>query len=209
MGQSANTESLRPSTDANRGRRSSRTEKTPQNSRKLIRHSHDQGLSSGSGSSKLAIRALQILLFAYRPFAWAEFLYPVALSDSGIQPGVTKDGVLHSTCNFIYEDPAVDRVAFPNLSVREYLETRPEFKSSALHIAASQICLNDIRYPGPRGNWSRGFTYAVLYIGNHLAELSTMERKQVKLLEQFILYDPPLICLLFSTAGRYLSRPMV
>jgi len=99
--------------------------KTLVNSYKIA---YDQVLSSGSTSSKLATRALQILLDAYRPFTWAEFLHLVALSDSGIQPGVTKDGVLHSTCNFIYEDPAVDRVAFPHLSVREYLETRPEFK---------------------------------------------------------------------------------
>ncbi|KAK4107910.1 hypothetical protein N656DRAFT_719196, partial [Canariomyces notabilis] len=101
----------------------------------------DQVLSSGTESSKLAIKALRILLFAYRPFGWAEFLYLVALTDDGIRSTVSRDELLHSTCNFIEEAPEVDRVAFPHLSAREYLQTRPEFTTSSLHIAASQICL--------------------------------------------------------------------
>ncbi|KAH6613404.1 hypothetical protein F5144DRAFT_402964 [Chaetomium tenue] len=149
----------------------------------------NQVLGLGVESSRLAISALQILLVAFRPLSWDEFLYLLVLSDDGPQQSITRDEVVHITCNFIEEDPESDRVGFPHLSAREYLETRPEFDNSALHIAASQLCLRGIKYPEPPGlRTSRIlFTYSTLYyLGSHLAKLGVSDRRTVKLLHGFL-----------------------
>ncbi|KAK4042476.1 hypothetical protein C8A01DRAFT_33415 [Parachaetomium inaequale] len=168
-----------------------------------------QVLGLGAESSKLATKALQILLVAFRPLSWAEFLYLLALSDDGLQPVISQDEVLHVTCNFIEADPNIDRVAFPHLSAREYLETRPEFDRASLHIAASRICLNGIQYPEPPGSGEpeMGFTYATLYLGSHLAKLSTTERPKVNLLERFLFLDPGFFARYAENIRRIMNCP--
>jgi len=157
--------------------------------------SFDQILALGEGSSHLAIKALTLLLAAVRPMSWAEFLYLLSLSSHGAQQITTKDEVLHVACNFIEPDLQTDRVAFPHLSAREYLETRSEFNSSRLHITATQICLFGIKDPAAptspayEGERIVDFTYPILYLGDHLARLTVSDRRGIAFLND-LLSDP-------------------
>ncbi|KAF2733226.1 hypothetical protein EJ04DRAFT_553481 [Polyplosphaeria fusca] len=59
----------------------------------------------------------------------------------GIVEGVSKELMLNICNNFIVFDPQLDTYRFAHLSVREYLEQRPEYGSAATNALAAEVCL--------------------------------------------------------------------
>ncbi|ORX98360.1 hypothetical protein BCR34DRAFT_577292 [Clohesyomyces aquaticus] len=87
--------------------------------------------------------ALSWLLCARRTLNTEEFLCAVSMdSKSGRNvKGVSKDLVLKICNNFIVFDRQLDTFRFAHLSVREYLEQRPEYGTSMTNALAAEVCL--------------------------------------------------------------------
>ncbi|KAF2740308.1 hypothetical protein EJ04DRAFT_548375 [Polyplosphaeria fusca] len=87
--------------------------------------------------------ALYWLLCARRTLKTEEFLCAISIDpESGrIVEVVSKDLVLKICNNFIIFDPQLDTYRFAHLSVREYLEQRPEYGGSATNALAAEVCL--------------------------------------------------------------------
>ncbi|KAF1966557.1 ankyrin [Bimuria novae-zelandiae CBS 107.79] len=87
--------------------------------------------------------ALYWLLCARRTLKTEEFLCAISIdSESGRSVKVaSKDLVLKICNNFIVFDPQLDTFRFAHLSVREYLEQKPEYGSSTINALAAEVCL--------------------------------------------------------------------
>jgi hypothetical protein len=83
------------------------------------------------------------LLCARKTLSTKELLCAVSIdSESGNSvKGLSKDLVLKICNNFIIFDPQLDTFRFAHLSVREYLEQRPEYGSITTNALAAQMCL--------------------------------------------------------------------
>jgi len=84
---------------------------------------------------------LKWLLFAQRQMNSFELRMAVAM-DLPISAGeLDKEHILDLCHNFVVFDDALDTFRFPHLSVREFLETRPEYVPVACHVLAAETCL--------------------------------------------------------------------
>ena len=102
-------------------------------------------LSRKPGRAQAAVfkNALSWLLCAQRTLKTEEFLCAVSIgSKSGSSVKVaSKDLVLKICNNFVIFDPELDTFRFAHLSVREYLEQRPEYCSTTINALAAEVCL--------------------------------------------------------------------
>ncbi|KAF2235084.1 hypothetical protein EV356DRAFT_135445 [Viridothelium virens] len=87
--------------------------------------------------------ALHWLLCAGRSLNTEEFLCAVSLNTKSRNPAslVSKDLVLKTCNNFVIFDSQLDTFRFAHLSVREFLEQRPDYSPSHTNALAAEICL--------------------------------------------------------------------
>lgn len=81
---------------------------------------------------------LKWLLCARRTMCTSEFLSAVSIS---LEEDVTKDHILEMCHNFVLYDEQLDIFRFAHLSVREFLEMRPEFSQINCNTLAAKGCL--------------------------------------------------------------------
>ncbi|KAI2482638.1 Arp Ankyrin repeat protein [Pyrenophora tritici-repentis] len=102
-------------------------------------------LSTKPGRVQAAVfkNTLCWLLCARKTLSTKELLCAVSIdSESGSSVKVpSKDLVLKICNNFIVFDPQLDTFRFAHLSVREYLEQRPEYGSTTTNALAAEMCL--------------------------------------------------------------------
>ncbi|MCJ1332012.1 hypothetical protein MMC10_008704 [Thelotrema lepadinum] len=86
---------------------------------------------------------LSWLLCAQKPMTGEELLAAVSikLQASNVSISISKDLVLGLCHNFVIFDDQLDTYRFAHLSVREFLETRPEYSGSAINALAAEVCL--------------------------------------------------------------------
>ena len=99
---------------------------------------------SADADREVTINALSWLLCAQRTLSSAEFL--VALSVTAQRPfrRLTKEHVLQMCSNMIVLDSSLDTFRFAHLSVREFLEKRPEYSAAQTNSVAAERCLLEL-----------------------------------------------------------------
>src|ERR1700733_15509129 len=103
-------------------------------------------LSAGPAEFGNAVlrNVLSWLLCAQKTLDEAEFLAAVSIVPNKGYERVSKDQVLEICNNFVVFDQQMNTFRFAHLSVREFLEKRPEFTEAATNCLAAQICLLDL-----------------------------------------------------------------
>ena len=84
---------------------------------------------------------LKWLLCAQRPMRSSEFCTAVAMNLSILSEFITTENILDLCSKFVVLDRGLDTFRFAHLSVREFLEKRPEYSQNSCHILAAEICL--------------------------------------------------------------------
>jgi hypothetical protein len=84
----------------------------------------------------MAENVLKWLLYANKPLSCNEMIKAASM-----EPDTTVDQVLSLCCNFVKLDEEIGVFQFVHLSVREYLEKRPEYETAWSHAAIAQSCL--------------------------------------------------------------------
>src|SRR5436189_3508879 len=87
---------------------------------------YEQVAQTGLKGGLIAERALKWLLCAQENLSTEKFIAAVSVS-SGTYTPLTRENILALCCNFIISDTELDTFRFAHLSVREYLEGRPEY----------------------------------------------------------------------------------
>ncbi|KAI9653168.1 MAG: hypothetical protein M1821_007708 [Bathelium mastoideum] len=102
-------------------------------------------LSKRPGEIKATLfkNALRWLLCAQRRLRADEFLCAISMNVQSQDPTVlvSKELVLKICNNFVVFDSQLDTFRFAHLSVREFLEQRPDYSSSNTNALAAEICL--------------------------------------------------------------------
>ena len=110
-------------------------------------------LISGPGEADRNIveNALKWLLCVQTTLSSSEFLWAVAIKAEVAAEDVTKDVVLESCHNLIVYDESLDVFRFAHLSVREFLERKPDYTQTSCHSLAAESCLlymiGSVSYP--------------------------------------------------------------
>lgn len=93
---------------------------------------------------EIIINTFSWLLCAQRTLTSEEFLTALSITTQGQFNQVTKEHILGMCSNMIVFDPTLDTFRFAHLSVREFLEQRPEYTKEATNTLAAERCLLDI-----------------------------------------------------------------
>ena len=91
-----------------------------------------------------ATAIFQWLLFSGKQLDLSSFLAAIASSTGELR--LTVYQVLHYTFQLVVFDKDRERFSFTHLSVREYLEVKPEFSSAIGHAALACVCLQSLKY---------------------------------------------------------------
>ena len=102
-----------------------------------------EDLSSYKGDTGRALidNVLKWLLCAQRTLKSTEFVWAVTVNVDIALEDITKDHVLDLCRNLVLYDEGLDIFRFAHLSVREFLEKRPEFYAMPCNLLAGEICL--------------------------------------------------------------------
>ena len=127
--------------------------------------------NSGPVSREIAIQCLKWLLCAKRPLRPHELIEALLLGVSDRTTVCTTSELLDVCRNLIIYDGGLDILRFAHLSVKQYLETRPEFDLHRLNALATTSCLFILReLPPPNFENSGFFEYAILYWATHYVD---------------------------------------
>ncbi len=96
----------------------------------------------GPESRVIAERSLKWLLCQAREFSEAEFLASVSIGTEPRSLNLTKETILFICGNLVMFDHELKVFRFVHLSVREYLETQPNFTLGAAHALGAEISLS-------------------------------------------------------------------
>ena len=141
-------------------------------------------------SRVIAERSLKWLLYQAREFSEREFLAAVSIGTEGESFNVTKETILFICGNLVVFDRELQVFRLAHLSVREYLETRPNFTLGAAHALGAEISLLICvqRYTDLAAKYARIFRrYAIMYWLYHCQEAkkSGLSDCLYRLLEDF------------------------
>ena len=114
----------------------------PQTLKELYDRIYEEVLQSADISRTVGIRILKWLLVAQRMLEIPEILAAVSILEDGTCLILTPQDLLNMTCNLVVEDKALGCFRFAHLSVREYLDTRPEFSNDETHRLLVERCLD-------------------------------------------------------------------
>ncbi|KAH7076544.1 hypothetical protein BKA63DRAFT_510284 [Paraphoma chrysanthemicola] len=97
---------------------------------------------------------LRWLLCAQRSMKTTEFMRVVSVvSETGQEVGPVSTSLVIDIChNFVVLDPQLDTFRFAHLSVREFLEQRPEYYPQKVHCFAARVCLSIATVPCSRAD---------------------------------------------------------
>ena len=99
---------------------------------------YDRIIRQGVNDRETAERALKLLACSQKYLSTRHFL--AAVSPDAGKP-VDSRTLVSLSCNLILEDTASDNFRFAHSSVREYLETRPDYGEETIHAFAAVMCL--------------------------------------------------------------------
>ena len=102
--------------------------------RQMIRHPGEVGRAT-------IYNILVWLLCAQRRLSSSELRTAVAMNLSISTEELSRDHILDLCQNFIVYDTWLDVFFFSHLSVREFLESRPEYAPDLCHVVAAEVCL--------------------------------------------------------------------
>ncbi|KFY17970.1 hypothetical protein V492_00220, partial [Pseudogymnoascus sp. VKM F-4246] len=88
--------------------------------------------------------ALSWLLCAQRTLKSTEFLAALSITLGRPSSSLTKEAVLDMCCNLVTFDASLDTFRFAHLSVREFLEKQPDYKSTIVNTLAAETCLLEL-----------------------------------------------------------------
>ena len=148
----------------------------PHTLKELYDRTYEEVLQSANLSRTVGVRLLKWLLVAQRRLAIFEILAAISPVEDGISTTLTPRDVLNMTCNLVVEDKALGCFRFAHLSVREYLDTRPEFSNDETHRLLVERCLDHyiLEYLNdPLGS------YSALFWPTHYASLGRHARSVV------------------------------
>ena len=137
----------------------------------------------------IAERSLRWLLCQARELSEAEFLAAVSIGTEREFSNLTKETILFICGNLVTFDHELRIFRFAHLSVREYLETQPNFTLGAAHTLAAEtsllVCLQRHTELGSKCKFRR---YAILYWLYHCQEAkkSGLSGRLYRLLEDFL-----------------------
>ena len=142
-------------------------------------------------SRVIAERSLKWLLCQAGEFSEAEFLAAVSIGTERESFNLTKETILFICGNLVMFDQELEVFRFAHLSLREYLETQPNFTLSVAHALGAEIslliCLQ--RYTELTAKCARTFRpYAFVYWLYHCREAkkSGLGSLLYQLLEDFL-----------------------
>lgn len=98
-------------------------------------------ITGGREDVAIAKRILRWLLCSQRPLTTTEFVSAVCVDPNGCCRRLTFAQILDICCNFVVLDKEAQVFRFAHLSVREYLESRREYRSIVAHSEALDRCL--------------------------------------------------------------------
>ena len=90
---------------------------------------------------RITRNAIAWLLSAQRKLSSAEFLYALSITPNEDFSPVSKDQVLDICCNLVVFDGTLDTFRFARLSVREFLEKKPEYEIMSVNFIVAETCL--------------------------------------------------------------------
>ena len=161
-------------------------------------------------SRVIAERSLKWLLCQAGEFSEAEFLAAVSIGTERESFNLTKETILFICGNLVMFDQELEVFRFAHLSVREYLETQPNFTLSVAHALGAEIslliCLQ--RYTELTAECARTFRpYAFVYWLYHCREAKKpgMGSLLYQLLEDFLhVQEGTNLC--YAEWARYMHR---
>ncbi|KAM0428831.1 hypothetical protein ACHAPT_006631 [Fusarium lateritium] len=162
----------------------------PQSLFDLYKIAFDQMCQLGPSSYEVALSALQLLLVAVRPITWPEILHILQVSHNSIQRGISREELLDITCNFLDDDGRQECPRFAHQSVREYLESRPDFANGVSDAKAAQMCFHHIT--AQETAHASDFCYSSFYLGSHLSATPPEKRIVLRPLLEKLLLPPSL-----------------
>lgn len=110
----------------------------------------------------IAVQALRWLLYSPRPLSTKELISAVILSlEERTQTNLDIKDILDMCCSLIIHDEQLDTFRFAHLTVREYLETRPEYSKVDIHNMALNVCLDT--YAALLLNWGTSYSLSAPY----------------------------------------------
>ena len=148
----------------------------PRTLKDLYDRTFEEVLQSANFSRSVGIKLLKWLLVARRTLRISEILAAVSPLEDGTRMTLTPRDVLNMTCNLVVEDKALGCFRFAHLSVREYLDTRPEFSDDETHRLLVERCLDHYISGYPNDPLRR---YSSLFWPTHYASLGRHARNIV------------------------------
>ena len=100
--------------------------------------------TSGNSDREVTINAFSWLLCAQRKLTSREFLAAMSTTPRRQFRQLTKEHILEMCSNMVVFDSTLDTFRFAHLSVREFLEKRPEYTREATNALAAETCLLDV-----------------------------------------------------------------
>ena len=102
---------------------------------------YDQIMNSSDTTRFIATRALQWLLYAQRKLTTREFVSAISFNSQGRRIRVDAQDILDICSSFLTLDEELDTFRFAHMSVREYLESRPDYIELEIHTMILNSCL--------------------------------------------------------------------
>ena len=100
--------------------------------------------TSANADREVTINAFSWLLCAQRTLTSREFLAAISTTPRRQFSQLTKEHILEMCSNMVVFDSTLDMFRFAHLSVREFLEKRPEYTREATNALAAETCLLDV-----------------------------------------------------------------
>ena len=100
--------------------------------------------TSANADREVTINAFSWLLCAQRKLTSREFLAAMSTTPRRQFRQLTKEHILEMCSNMVVFDSTLDTFRFAHLSVREFLEKRPEYTREATNALAAETCLLDV-----------------------------------------------------------------
>lgn len=116
--------------------------KLPPTLKELYEDVHENFIQYSSNIEQALTRnVLAWLLCSQQPLKSKDFIAMVSVTSSKFLTDVSVDQILHLCCDFVVYDSELDVFRFAHLSVREFLEERPDYSVSIVNALACQSCI--------------------------------------------------------------------
>lgn len=128
--------------------------------------------SADDTAHRIANTALQWLLCAQGCLSAKDFVTAVSFDSAGNAIPMDNPKFLDICGNLVFLDTELNVFRFTHLSVREFLETEPDFTPKLSHAAAAEICLNTLLtrdWLSSEITWQKAtlYQYATFYWASH------------------------------------------